>query len=134
MLVVKAGQVTPDELRDGRSHGGAPLQPALAPERVHALLAGGSPYTRDVAIAPRYAAGDPIRTKNIHPVGHTRLPRYARGRSGSVVRDHGVHVFADTSAHGRGECPQHLYAVRFAATEPERQRIRATAPRRGRLP
>jgi nitrile hydratase beta subunit len=117
VLVVKAGQVTPAELHDGRSHGGARVQPALAAAQVRPMIARGSPYTRDVPLAPRFVAGDPIRTKNIQPVGHTRLPRYARGRNGSIVRDHGVHVFADTSAHGRGECPQHLYTVRFAATE-----------------
>jgi len=116
-LVVKAGLVTPDEVRDGRSHGGEVRQPALPAERVRPLLARGSPYNRDVAIAPRFAAGDEIRTKNMHPQGHTRLPRYARGRRGAIVRDHGVHVFPDTSAHGGGESPQHLYSVRFAATE-----------------
>jgi len=50
-------------------------------------------------------------------VTHTRLPRYARGRYGTVERDHGVFVFADTSAYSKGDKPQHLYSVRFSARE-----------------
>jgi nitrile hydratase len=50
-------------------------------------------------------------------VGHTRLPRYARGKSGTIERDHGVFVFPDTDAHFLGEKPQHVYSVRFLARE-----------------
>jgi nitrile hydratase len=53
----------------------------------------------------------------MHPVGHTRLPRYARGKLGTINADHGVFVFPDTNAHFLGENPQHLYSVRFAARE-----------------
>jgi nitrile hydratase len=56
-------------------------------------------------------------TRNIHPTGHTRLPRYARQKRGVVERVHGVHAFADASAHGKGEKPQWLYTVRFAGPE-----------------
>ena len=51
------------------------------------------------------------------PEGHTRLPRYARGSRGRIVLYHGAHVFPDTSAHDLGECPEHLYTVRFEASE-----------------
>ena len=53
----------------------------------------------------------------MNPLGHTRLPRYARGKKGAVVRCHGIFVFPDTNAHFLGEQPQHLYSVRFAAQE-----------------
>jgi nitrile hydratase len=53
----------------------------------------------------------------MHPTGHTRLPRYARGKLGTIVRDQGVYVFPDTNAHFLGEKPQHVYSVRFAARE-----------------
>ncbi len=52
-----------------------------------------------------------------HPDGHTRLPRYARGRTGVIERLHGAHVFPDSNAHGRGEDPRPLYTVRFTAQE-----------------
>jgi nitrile hydratase len=52
-----------------------------------------------------------------HPRGHTRLPRYARGRRGVIARVHPAAVFPDTNALGRGENPQPVYAVRFEAAE-----------------
>jgi nitrile hydratase len=53
----------------------------------------------------------------MHPRGHTRLPRYARGKRGLVHLVHGVHVFPDAHAQGLGESPQPLYSVRFEARE-----------------
>jgi nitrile hydratase len=60
-----------------------------------------------------------VRARNLHPVGHTRLPRYARGRQGVIERDYGVFGFQDTDADGHrlGPKPQHVYSVRFAARE-----------------
>jgi nitrile hydratase len=49
------------------------------------------------------------------PGHHTRLPGYARGRTGVVARVLGTHVFADSHAHGNGERPQWLYTVAFDA-------------------
>ena len=66
--------------------------------------------------AARFAPGDHVVTRNAHPTGHTRLPRYARGKPGVIDRLHGTHVFPDANAHGRGEQPQPLYSVRFEAT------------------
>jgi nitrile hydratase len=53
----------------------------------------------------------------MNPLGHTRLPRYARAKRGVIARDHGVYNFPDTAAHGLGDKRQHLYSVRFAARE-----------------
>jgi nitrile hydratase subunit beta len=58
-----------------------------------------------------------VRTKNIHPATHTRLPRYARGRVGVIEALRGCHVFPDSSATGSGENPQWLYTVRFDGRE-----------------
>jgi hypothetical protein len=68
-------------------------------------------------VPPRFQAGDRVVARNIHPTGHTRLPRYARGRCGAIDRDHGVFIFADTHAMSRDRKPQHCYSVRFAARE-----------------
>ena len=75
------------------------------------------PARRDVPATASFRVGQRVRARNIHPVGHTRLPRYARGKFGVIDRDHGVFVFPDTNAHYLGEKPQHVYAVRFAARE-----------------
>jgi nitrile hydratase len=53
----------------------------------------------------------------VNPPGHTRLPRYVRGRMGRIERRHGAHVFPDTHAHGGGEDPRWLYSVAFDAGE-----------------
>lgn len=66
---------------------------------------------------PRFEVGDRVVTRNMHPKGHTRLPRYARGKRGLIHAVHGVHVFPDTHALGLGEQPQPLYSVQFEAQE-----------------
>jgi len=58
-----------------------------------------------------------VRTRNMNPAGHTRLPRYARGKVGAIGRDHGVYTFPDSNAHFGGQNRQHVYSVRFAARE-----------------
>jgi nitrile hydratase subunit beta len=94
-----------------------PVKRVLKAEEVAPALARGSRADRPPRDPARFAVGDPVVTRNIHPTGHTRLPRYARGKRGAVERVHGVHVFADASAHGEGEKPQWLYTVRFAGPE-----------------
>ena len=81
------------------------------------LIARGGPASREVQVLARFQLGQRVRARNMHPTGHTRLPRYARGKLGTIDRDHGVFVFPDTNAHFLGEKPQHVYSVRFAARE-----------------
>lgn len=117
-LMVRTGLVTAAEVETGRAApGAAKLVPPLTAQRVPLALATGGPATRDVPAPRRFAVGDAVRARNLNPGGHTRLPRYARGRLGVVERDHGVHVFPDTNAHGQGEQPRRLYGVRFKAHE-----------------
>lgn len=80
-------------------------------------VTGGAPTSREGDAKPRFSVGSVVRTKVVNPTGHTRLPRYARGKSGVVVDYHGLHVFPDTNAAGAGEAPSPLYTVRFAARE-----------------
>jgi nitrile hydratase len=117
-LVVKTGLVTQEELRLGRALAPpAPIKRVLKPEDVPAVLARGGPADREATEPARFEVGDRVRTRNMHPRGHTRLPRYARGREGVIERVHGTHVFPDTNAHGEGENPQWLYTVRFSGRE-----------------
>lgn len=116
-LVLARGLVTEDELATGRM--AAPAKKVagkLLAGDVARVLAKGGPTTRP-GTAPRHRPGDRVRTKNIHPATHTRLPRYLRGLAGEVVLLHGAHVFPDTNAHGKGEEPQPLYTVRFSARD-----------------
>lgn len=72
---------------------------------------------REPRTRARFKVGDAVRTRTTHVRGHTRLPRYARGKPGQIHAVHGVHVFPDTNAHGRGEQPAWLYSVRFHAQD-----------------
>jgi hypothetical protein len=90
---------------------------ALAAEDVEAMLARGGPASRPAPREARFALGDRVRTRNTHPHTHTRLPRYARDKAGTVELVHGTHVFPDSNARFAGEDPQWLYTVRFTAHE-----------------
>jgi nitrile hydratase len=68
-------------------------------------------------IAPRFKPGDRVKARNINPPGHTRLPRYVRGKKGVIQRDHGVFHLPDARVAGQGDQPQHIYSVRFSARE-----------------
>ena len=89
----------------------------LRAEDVPATLARGGPARRETTTAARFAVGDRVRTRNTHPHTHTRLPRYARDKVGTVELVHGTHVFPDSNARFEGEDPQWLYTVRFTARE-----------------
>lgn len=117
-LVVAAGLVSDEELRLGQALAEpAPIKRVLKAEDVPAVLARGGSAERPLEQPARFAVGDRVRTLNMHPQGHTRLPRYARGRIGVVELVHGAHVFPDASAHGQGERPEWLYTVCFLGRE-----------------
>jgi nitrile hydratase beta subunit len=117
-LATGRGLVTRAELESGKAAAGsAKATPPVKAEGVPALIARGNPVKRNVAVAARFQVGQRVRGRNINPTTHTRLPRYARGKLGTIERDHGVFLLADSNAHFQGEKPQHLYSVRFAARE-----------------
>lgn len=117
-MLVEHKFVTRAELESGVPAASTPVAtPALTVEKAHSLIAKGVPVKRDLPIAPRFQPGQRTRTRNLNPTTHTRLPRYARDKSGVIARDHGVFVFPDTNGVFLGEHPQHLYSVRFSARE-----------------
>jgi nitrile hydratase subunit beta len=116
-LLVKTGLVTREEIESGKPTPGSPkATPPLTVDKV-AVFGSGGIASRKVPVTPRFKVGERVRARNINPTGHTRLPRYARGKLGTIHVDHGVYVFPDTNAHFLGEKPQHVYSVRFAARE-----------------
>lgn len=115
--MIDVGLVTCAEMRSGvPAPDAVKVEPALRPAGLSRLLAG-APSERTGGDAPVYRVGDEVRARNVQPGGHTRLPRYVRGKRGTVVRLHGVHVLPDSNALGQGERPQPLYGVRFEAVE-----------------
>jgi nitrile hydratase beta subunit len=89
----------------------------LRPPDVDRALRNRKAARCDDPVAPKFKKGDPVTARNMHPLGHTRLPRYVRGRRGVVDRDHGVFIFPDTHAADGTRKPQHVYSVRFPARE-----------------
>lgn len=116
-LLVEQGLVSAKELQAGRPEAKAAAARVMHVADVTPFLRNRRAARLDADVAPRFSAGEPVVTRNLHPAGHTRLPRYARGRRGTIERDHGVFIFADTHAMSRDRKPQHCYSVRFGARE-----------------
>lgn len=117
-LLRERALVTAEELGDGCVREPARVLPrVLTADLVATTLLRGSSTKRTVADAPRFHVGDRVRALNMHPPTHTRLPRYCRGKWGTIAVVHGAHVFPDANARGAGEQPHWLYGVRFEAHE-----------------
>jgi nitrile hydratase len=117
-MLKERGLVVDDEIAAGHSlHPPKPVERILSPGDVAQVLYRGGPTERAAKGAAKYKAGDRVRTKNINPLTHTRLPRYVRGHIGTIERVIGCHVFPDSNALGVGENPQWLYTVRFGGRE-----------------
>ncbi len=106
-----------DELAAGHAlRPGKPLKRMLSAAEAPNIITRGS-FARPPQAPARFKSGDRVRTKNIHPKTHTRLPRYARDKVGVIEALRGCHVFPDTVAIGKGENPQWLYTVLFDGRE-----------------
>jgi nitrile hydratase subunit beta len=117
-LMLERELVAADEIAAGHGlHPPKPVNRTLTVADVAAVLHRGGPTQRDAATPALFKVGDRVRARNIHPAGHTRLPRYVRGHVGTVELIHGAHVFPDSNAHGGGEAPQWLYTVTFEGRE-----------------
>jgi nitrile hydratase subunit beta len=115
--LLQRGLVAADEIAAGHSlQAGTALPRTLARGDVDKTLVRGE-FARPTNQNPRFKEGDTVRTKNINPTTHTRLPRYARAKVGRVDAVRGCHVFPDSAALGQGENPQWLYTVVFSARE-----------------
>jgi nitrile hydratase len=117
-MLIARGFIDKKEAAEGHA-----LQPAKSLKRgkftvgdVERIMVRGK-FGRPAQAPAKFKAGDRVRAKNIHPLTHTRLPRYVRGHVGVVERDHGVQVFPDSAATNAGENPQWLYTVVFDGTE-----------------
>lgn len=119
MLAIEKGILTQEELETGIAEPTeGNMRTPLSPDEIEARVQQGAPFRREVGrLTPRFKVGDSVLARNLHPSGHTRLPRYVRGRRGVIDRIHGTFVYPDTNAHGLGEQPQPLYSVRFESQE-----------------
>ena len=117
LLLVEHGLVTEAEIDAGKSLA-PPAQLTAAPAEglVEKLMASSS-YERAASAPARFKAGDQIRARLMNPSGHTRLPRYIRGRAGRVAAIRGCHVFPDSHSGTDADDPHWLYSIAFAAED-----------------
>lgn len=118
-LLVEKDILTREELDAGRSlrPDNGKLVPPFPPEIAGYIMNNPIPTRREEGLVARFKPGDAIVARNINPVGHTRLPRYVRGKRGIVEEDYGKFPFSDSVAHGGPERAQHVYSVCFTARE-----------------
>jgi nitrile hydratase len=122
-LLVETGVLTRDELAGQTDDQISALATKkLTADQVAGVLARGGPADRESGVAPAFEIGDAVMTRKIAQNvlvsgGHTRLPSYAAGAQGRIMRYHGTHILPDSNAHGLGEAPEPLYAVVFPASE-----------------
>lgn len=122
-LLVETGLVDVEEMKAGQAQ--VPVgsgDVVVTAQRMATALAKGAPAMRDSDVAQCFDVGQKVRTmrpaaNRLVDGGHTRLPSYAAGAQGRILRCHGAHVLPDSNAHGLGEAPEPLYAVAFAAGE-----------------
>jgi nitrile hydratase len=129
--LLRSNLITQTELESGKPDPSRPNPeppPPPAPQAAQGAAGGAaqpSPAAsagqarQNVQVAARFKLGQRVRGRNIHPEGHTRMPRYTRGRIGTIVRGNGVFGLQDTDANGQslGRKPQHVWTVKFAARE-----------------
>ena len=110
--------ITAEELQEGESlrTNGTALPP-LPKEGAEFITSNPLPTLREIERPPLFQVGDKVTAKVMHPAHHTRLPRYTRGRQGTVEKIHGAFLLPDSNAHGDAENPQYNYSVRFSARE-----------------
>jgi nitrile hydratase subunit beta len=115
--VIEHGLASADEIAAGHARSpGKPMARKLTAADVDRSATRGS-YARPAAKPARFKPGAAVRTRNINPPTHTRLPRYARDRAGVIEAVRGCHVFPDSVVLGAGEDPQWLYTVIFTGRE-----------------
>ena len=106
-LLVEHGVFTRAEL-EARAGGPVPLSQPVAADPV--VPSPPQP-------AARFAVGDAVQARNISPAGHIRMPRYVRGKQGTVLAVVPAFNLPDVSAHGNLRRPEHTYHVAFAASD-----------------
>ncbi|HYV58629.1 MAG TPA: nitrile hydratase subunit beta [Acidimicrobiia bacterium] len=107
-LLVEAGMISHRELDDRA--GGFPLShpAAVGAEDVDAAVPNDT---------PRFEVGDAVRVRDVQFAGHTRCPRYVRGRRGIVVRVDPAAPIPELEAHRGERVLDPNYSVRFDAAE-----------------
>jgi len=118
-LLADSGMVSAEQVaaRAARLSGHDVAEPKPPKPHKPRMPSGGPGNLRRVDTPPAFAVGDAVHVKDLHPAGHTRLPRYVRRRTGIVKAIQPAQVLPDSAAHFKGEDPAHVYSVEFSSRE-----------------
>ncbi len=117
VLMLDNGTITTDEIR--RGHVEVPDQIAAVQtlgDVLESTRRSNASFEMEPSTESLFAVGQRVETNRFAHASHTRLPRYARGVSGTIIAHHGAHALPDRGAEGI-EQGEHLYTVAFAATD-----------------
>lgn len=116
-MLLDDGLASLEELAAGKAL--SPVTPPARPCLTAEDVAGKAHYPHDPVRPggqPRFAVGEGVRTRVAGYAGHTRLPRYARGKPGVIQAYYGKQLLPDAVASGRAEA-QPLYVVMIRAAD-----------------
>jgi nitrile hydratase subunit beta len=117
-ILIKTGMASAAEIESGKAVGPANTKwHVLSVADVAARLLPVSAPSNQITAPTQLHVGQRVRARNLNPLGHTRLPRYVRGKVGTITRDGGIEALQDTDIQGLGPKQQHVYTVRFAGQE-----------------
>ncbi len=118
-LLVDSGVLAPGAV-DARARnlsGESVIEPEDVEENKPVYERGGAGSLREIDDPPAFSVGDRVTAREIRTDGHTRMPRYIRGHTGTIHAHRPAALLPDTNAHFEGENPQHVYTVEFDSTE-----------------
>jgi nitrile hydratase beta subunit len=114
-MLVEGGVLAPDAVSSRLAGTVSTLDARRTTNATPSLSRGAR---REIDEIPPFGIGDQVRVRTDHPhTGHTRLPGYVAGRIGVVDLINDAWVYPDTHAHGEGEAPVWVYAVRFVSSD-----------------
>lgn len=117
-LMLEKDVLTAGELSSGKSsRDDGNRLPPVPKEGAQFAMTNPVPANVDVDAPTRFAVGDTVRTRNLNPLHHTRIPRYARGKHGVINAVQQVFLLPDTNAYGGPDTPERVYTVGFSARE-----------------
>ena len=112
-MLVNSGWATVEELASGKAATAVDgLPPPVNAEQARSMVLKARRFDAEISAKPQYSIGANVHTITNVTNGHTRLPGYARGRSGVVIAHHGAHIYSDGMAVNEKR-HEHLYTVEF---------------------
>ncbi|MBP1154148.1 MULTISPECIES: nitrile hydratase subunit beta [unclassified Paenibacillus] len=112
----RMAQLSPDYTPQSHLQPYRTIRPMISPSDRKVVIdtTSGSKQPNE-SIQPKFSPGTVVTAKMISPLGHTRIPRYVRGKQGVIDSIHGIFTLPDAKVHAGIDLYQTVYRVRFEA-------------------